>query len=190
MATYVYKNYLCERLSREGEIGLNLKLASFFKKLFLIGIRIIIFALILSEFTFWFFMFAIYRFIVCVVVSFVKLCFRKETKPEDEMSFIKRFVISVIDAFVNLFIVVKFSDYKGSFRYLKCLSYIFIHIENVFLFITWLVLTTYSYTWYYWPSIGTVVAGALLYIICEVIFYRLKNENKVHDITAKRRYLW
>ncbi|XP_048756242.2 uncharacterized protein LOC125667001 isoform X2 [Ostrea edulis] len=179
VAMYVYKNYVAERLSSSEEIEFKVKFASFLKKLFLIGARLVIFALFLSEFTDWFYMFAGYRFLICVILSFIKLCFRIETRAEEDVSFIKRSLISIIDAFLNLFIVVKFSDYKGSYLPLKCASYIFIYCENIVLFTIWILLTQYNDTWYYWPSIGLIVAFSVCNVLCELLYFKCKHKNRV-----------
>ncbi|XP_056002959.1 uncharacterized protein LOC125667002 isoform X2 [Ostrea edulis] len=182
VAMYVYKNHIAERSSPNDEIEFKVKFMSFLKKLFLIGARLVIFALFLSEFTDWFYMFAGYRFLVCAILSFVKLCFRIETQAEEKMSFIKRFVLSIIDAFLNLFIVVRFSDYKGSYLPLKRVSYVFIYCENIFLFAIWIIFTKYDHTWYYWPSIGIITAFTVCNILCELFHFKYKLVNRVSDI--------
>jgi hypothetical protein len=181
VAMYVYKNYVAERLSSKS-IQFKVKFVSFLKRLFLIGVRLVIMALFLSEFIVWFYVFMGYRLLVCIVISFLKLSFKIDTRGENEMSFLNRSVVSIIDAFLNLFIVVKFLDYKGSYLLLKCISYIFIYCENIILFTLWIIFTTYNHTWYYWPSIAIIIAFSVCYILCELLHCVCKGTNKITDV--------
>jgi hypothetical protein len=154
---------------------------SFSKRLFLIGVRLVILALFLSEFIVGFYIFMVYRLVVCIVISFLKLRFKFDTQGEVEMSFLKSSVVSIIDAFLNLFTVVNFSDYKARFVPLICASYISIYCENITLFTIWITLTTYNHTWYYWPSIGVIIAFTVCYILCELLYRLCKSKQGEQD---------
>jgi hypothetical protein len=120
----------------------------------------------------------VYRLVVCIVISYLKLHFKPVAEDDDEMISL-RFVKSIIDAFSNLFNVKNFSDYDDRNAKLMRASYICIYFENIIIFTVWIIVTKYNHTWYYWPSIGIIITFAVCYILCELIHYLCTDKRQI-----------
>lgn len=181
---YLFKHNV--EKNEEPNLTMKTKIISFLSRMLEIVPRIVLLALFAIALDLYVFYFILYRFVICVIIALVAYA-RNPTKKSCE----NRWMLT-LGSIANVFFFCKYR-YFGSHlpndkkMKMTCVYYILFYLENIGLFIGWIMYTDRHFEWYFIGSIVLFVVGLITHPISLVIYSRFVKTERQHDLETQSK---